>query len=105
MSRSAYLIVLLGLLSGCAPMYIDSARDQFGVSTARPDASATPPSAEQLNALDTKGHEICTTGTEAQPPTIQPAQNDQQIVNQDLRCGHYDHINFDYSNVDWGNIL
>lgn len=105
MSRLPYLFVLLGLLSGCVPMFIDPARDQFGVSTARPDAGAAPPSPEQLNALNTKGQEICTTGTQTQPPTVQPAQNDQQIVNQNLRCGHYDHLNFDYSNVDWGNVL
>lgn len=105
MARSVYLIVLLGFLSGCVPMHIDPSRDTFGVSTARPDAGTAPPAAAQLDALNAKAGEICTTGAETQPPTVQPAQDAQQLVDQKLRCGHYDHLTFGYSDIDWGNLL
>jgi hypothetical protein len=104
MSRSLYLIVLLGFLSGCVPMSIDPVRDQFGVSTARPDTAAAP-SPAQLAEIDRKAQQICTTGYQGQEPTLQPAQDAQQIVDQKLRCAHYDHLNFDYVHMDWSNIL
>lgn len=105
MGRSLYLFVLIGLLSGCVPIAIDPARDQFGVSTARPDAGAEPPATPQLAELDRKGNGICTTGTERAAPTVQPAQNDQQLVDQKLRCGHYDRLNLDYLHMSWSNIF
>lgn len=103
MGRSLYLVVLLGLLSGCVPMHIDPSRDQFGVSTARPDAGTAPPAAPQLAELDRKAQAICTTGTERTAPTVQPAMNEQQIVDQKLRCGHYDRLTFDYWNMGWSS--
>lgn len=105
MGRSLYLIVLLGFLSGCVPINIDPTRDAFGVSTARPDAGTAAPSDAQLNALNTKAHAVCTTGTRTQPPTVQPAQDNQQLVDQQLRCGHWNGFNGDFSNIDWTNIL
>jgi hypothetical protein len=109
MGRPVYLIVLLGLLPGalaaCVPINIDPTRDTFGVSTARPDAGTAAPAAAQLAALNTKGHAICTTGTRTQPPTVQPAQDNQQLVDQKLRCGHWDGPDADFSNIDWTNIL
>ncbi len=105
MGRSIYLVVLLGLLSGCVAIQIDPTRDPFGVSTARPDAGPAAPSDAQLNALNTKAHAICTTGAQTQPATVQPAQDGQQIADQKLRCGHYDRLNFDYGQTDWTNVL
>jgi hypothetical protein len=109
MSRSLYLFVLLGLLSGalaaCVPISIDPARDQFGVSTARPDAAAAGPADPQLAELARKAQQICTTGYQGAAPTVQPALNDQQIVDQKLRCGHYDRLNLDYLHMSWSNIL
>jgi hypothetical protein len=105
MGRSLYLIVLLGFLSGCVPIAIDPARDQFGVSTARPGAGAEGPSGPQLAELDRKGRAICTTGTQPAEPTVQPAQNEQQLVDQKLRCGHYDRLNLDYVHMDWSNVF
>jgi len=105
MGRSLYLIVLLGLLSGCVPIAIDPARDQFGVSTARPDAGATGPSDPQLAELDRKSQQICTTGYQGAAPTVQPAQNGSQLVDQKLRCSHYDRLNFDYVHMSWSNIF
>ena len=109
MSRSLYLIVLLGFLPGalaaCVPVNTDPSRDQFGVSTARPDSGTAAPAAAQLNALNTKAHALCTTGTQTQPPAVQPAQDNQQLVDEKLRCGHYDRLNFDYGQTDWTNVL
>ena len=105
MDRLLYLIVLLGALSGCVPIAIDPARDQFGVSTARPDAGAEAPAAPQLAELDRKGNVICTTGTQPAAPAIQPALNEQQLVDQKLRCGHYDRLNLDYLHMSWSNIF
>ena len=105
MGRSLYLIVLLGLLSGCVPIAIDPARDQFGVSTARPDAGEAGPDGPQLAELDRKAQQICTTGYQGIAPTVLPAQNDQQLVNQQLRCSHYDRLNLDYVHMDWSNIF
>jgi len=105
MGRSLYLFVLLGLLSGCVPIAIDPARDRFGVSTARQDAGAEPPAAVQLAEITRKGDAICTTGAERAAPTVQPAQFDQQLVDQKLRCGHYDRLNLDYVHMDWSNVF
>ena len=109
MGRSLYLIVLLGLLPGalaaCVPISIDPARDQFGVSTARPAAAATGPADPQLAELDRKAGQICTAGYQGAAPTVQPALNDQQLVDQKLRCGHYDKLNLDYLHMSWSNIL
>jgi hypothetical protein len=105
MGRSLYLIVLLGFLSGCVPINIDPSRDPFGVSTARPDAGTAAPSDAQLAELGRKAHAVCTTGTQTQPPTVQPAQDSQQLVDQKLRCGHYDRLNFDYGQTNWSNFL
>jgi hypothetical protein len=96
---------LLGLLSGCVPISIDPARDQFGVSTARPDAAAAGPTDPQLAELDRKARQICTIGYQGAAPTVQPASNDQQLVDQQLRCSHYDRLNLDYLHMGWSNIL
>jgi hypothetical protein len=105
MGRWLYLIVLLGVLSGCVPSPIDPGRDPFGVSTVRQDAGAEGPAAPQLAELDRKGQAICTTGTQPAAPAVQPAQNGQQVVDQKLRCGHYDRLNLDYWHMDWSNIF
>ena len=105
MRASIYIIVLAGILSGCVPMNFDPTRDAFGVSTTRPDAGTAPPAAPALAALDTKAHAICTTGVEARTPTIQPAADGQQIVDQKLRCGHYDRVKLDFTQTDWSNVF
>jgi hypothetical protein len=105
MGRSIYLIVLLGLLSGCVPIFGDPSRDSFGVSTARPDAGNAPVADPQLAALDAKANAVCTLGYGADAPGVLPAQNDQQLVDQKLRCDHYDHIRFDLKHIEWSNVL
>jgi hypothetical protein len=105
MGRSVYVLVLLGLLSGCVPIATDPSRDQFGVSAARPDAGAAPAGDPQLAALDNKAHAVCTRGYQADPATVQPAQNNQQLVDEKLRCDHYDRINFDLVHMDWSNLF
>jgi hypothetical protein len=109
MGRSLHLIVLLGIfsmgLTACVPIAIDPARDQFGVSTARPDAAATGPAGPELAELDRKAQVICTTGYQGTAPTVQPAQNEQQLVDQKLRCAHYDRLNLDYVHMSWSNVF
>ncbi len=109
MSRSLYLIVMFGLLPGalaaCVPIAMNPARDQFGVSTARPDAAAVGPTDPQLAELDRKAQQICTTGYLGTAPTVQEAQQGQQLVDQKLRCAHYDRVNLDYMHMSWSNIF
>jgi hypothetical protein len=105
MGRSLYLIVLLCLLSGCVPIGLDAARDQFGVSRGGVVAAAAGPTGPQLAELDRKAQQICTTGHEGVAPTVQPAQDGQQLVDQKLRCGHYDRLNLDYVHMNWSNIF
>lgn len=105
MGRSLYMVVLLGLLAGCVPINSDPSRDPFGVSAARPDVGATPPADPQLAALATKANAVCITGAQTQPPTVLPAQDNQQLVDQQLRCGHYDRLKFDYLHINWSNFL
>jgi hypothetical protein len=105
MGRSLYLIVLLGVLSGCVPIGIDPARDQFGVSTGRADSGAAAPADPQLAELNRKAQQICTTGYQAAAPTVQSAGNGQQLIDEKLRCGHYDRVNLDYVHMSWANIF
>lgn len=105
MGRSLYIVVLLGILAGCVPINIDPSRDPFGVSAGRPDVGTAPVADPQLAALATKANAICTTGDQTQPPTVLPAQDNQQIVDQRLRCGHYDRLKFDFLHMDWSNVL
>ena len=105
MGRSVYVLVLLGLLSGCVPIATDPSRDAFGVSAARPDAGTAAPADPQLAALDTKARAVCTSGYQAAPATVQPAQDNQQLVDQQLNCNHYNRINFDFVHMDWSNIF
>jgi hypothetical protein len=110
MGRSLYLIVMLGLLPGalaaCVPIASDPARDQFGISTARPDAAAAAPADPLLAELDRKARQICTTGYQGAAPTVEPARQGQQLADQKLRCGHYDRLQpFNFDNVVWSNIF
>ncbi|HEY3919837.1 MAG TPA: hypothetical protein VGL83_18750 [Stellaceae bacterium] len=85
---------------------MDPSRDQFGVSAARPDDAGTAaPAAPELAALDQKAHKVCTLGYDGAAPTIQPADNGQQLVDQKLRCQHYDRLTFDYVHMDWSNLF
>jgi hypothetical protein len=104
MGRTLYLVVLLGFLSGCVPIDIDPSRDRFGVSTARPDAGTAPATATQLAALDYAARSICTRGYQADAPSIQAAQENQQLVDKKLRCDHYDRLHFAPARVDWSNV-
>ena len=105
MGRSLYMLVLLGILAGCLRADPSGpSRDQFGVSASRPDAGAAR-SGRRSSALATKANAICTTGDQVQPPTVLPAQDNQQIVDQRLRCGHYDRLKFDFLRMDWSNVL
>jgi hypothetical protein len=106
MGRSIYLIVLLGLLSGCVPMQLDSSRDQFGVSTGRPDAGAAPVAGPQAAALDAKANAICTLGYQTSGPAAPVAVEDnQQLITQTQRCAHYDHLRVDTTHIVWSNLF
>jgi hypothetical protein len=105
MGRSLYTVVLLGILSGCVPINIDPSRDQFGVSTARPEGGAATPADPQLAELGRKARAICTTGYDAAAPTVQPSAEGQELVDQKLRGGHYDRLKLDYLQMNWSNIL
>jgi hypothetical protein len=99
-------LALLGLiLAGCVPIAHDPARDEFGVSTARPDAGASPPAADEIAKLDWKAGQICIRGYAQTQRDVEPAESAQQLIDMKLRCGHYDRLDFDYVHMDWSNLL
>lgn len=105
MRRTSYAIVLVGLLAGCVPVHMNPARDQFGVSTARPEAGAAAPAAPELAALDHKARNVCTRGYDGAAPTVQPADNGTQLIDEKLRCDHYDRLTFDFLHMNWANLF
>lgn len=105
MGRFLYLAVFTALLAGCVPMSIDPARNEFGVSTARPDGGTAAPSAAEVAKLDWKANQVCTRGYVQTKQDLDPAEADQQIVDMNLRCDHYDRMDFDYIHMNWSNLL
>jgi hypothetical protein len=105
MGRFLYLTVLTALLAGCVPIAADPARDEFGVSTARPDGGAAAAGDTEIAKLGWKAGQVCDHGYEQTRQDIEPAEANQQIVDMKLRCGHYDRLNFDYSHTNWLNLF
>ena len=104
MGRSLYLIVFLGLFAGCVPMGIDPARDQFGVSTARPDAGATAPTDRTRRARSQVATSLYQ-GLSGRGAHGSAGADGAQIVDQNLRCTHYDRVHLAYVHMSWSNIF
>jgi hypothetical protein len=105
MGRFLYLTVFTVLLAGCVPIAADPARDEFGVSTARPDGGTAAPSDTEVAKLDWKANQICTRGYAQTNQDLEPAEANQQVVDMKLRCGHYNRLDFDYIHLNWANLL
>jgi hypothetical protein len=105
MGRFLSLTLLVVVLNGCVPIVRDSTRDEFGVSTARPDAGANPPATAELAKLDWKAKQVCIRRYDQTHQDIEPAEAGQQLIDMKLRCGHYDRLDFDYAHVDWSNLF
>jgi hypothetical protein len=120
MGRFWCLGLLVLAVGGCVPIVRDPVRDEFGVSTARPDAGTNPVTADQQAKLDWKAQQICVRGYSQTKEGIEPAQVPQQIVatqeakpvqapqqmiDMRLLCGHYDRLDFDYVHMNWSNLL
>jgi hypothetical protein len=115
MGRWLMMAALAGMLSGCLGVDRgDASRQTIGVSLARdggatdaqansqsgaqPDAQAaaqptaqvyTRPDAEQEAMLDAKARQICTHGYDVTKGEIEPAENNQQIVDWQITCRPY----------------
>ncbi len=105
MGRFLFLTVFAALLAGCVPIASDPARDEFGVSTARPDAGTAAPGEAEVAKLDWKADRLCTRGYTQTSQELDPAEAGQQIVDMKLRCGHYDRMDFDYVHFNWSHLL
>jgi hypothetical protein len=105
MGRFLYLAVLMAFLAGCVPIAADPARDTFGLSTARPDGGNAAPSDAEAAKLSWKSGQICIHGYTQTQQDAEPAEAGQQIIDRQLRCGHYDSWDFDYVHISWSNLL
>ncbi len=90
MLRWLMMAALAGLTSGCLGVDRDQARETIGVSLARPaDAGNAPPDATQQELLDMKARQVCTNGYVRLKEDIEPAEDNLQIVDWQLRCRPY----------------
>lgn len=105
MGRFLSVVLLVALSSGCVPMTRDLTRDEFGVSTARPDNGVSAPAAAETAKLDLKANQICVRGYSQTRQDLEPAESGQQLIDMKLRCGHYDRLDFDYIHMNWSNLL
>ncbi len=105
MGRYLCLAVSLALLAGCVPIETVPARDSFGVQTMRADAGTAPASDADKAALAWKVREQCTLGSSQTALTVEPAEANQQIVDQMQRCFPYRRVNLDFVHMDWANLF
>jgi len=105
MGRFAYIAVFALVLAGCVPIAREPNRDEFGVSTARPENGTTPPAAAETAQLERKSDQICIHGYTRTHLDIEPAEAGKQIIDMKLRCDHYDRLDFDYVHMGWSNLL
>ena len=72
----------------------DPDRMVIGVSYDRPAATASPQSDEDMRrVLDLEAHQICTRGYDPVKVSTLAAEDNQEIVAEDLRCRDY-HLDF-----------
>jgi hypothetical protein len=90
MLRWLMMAALAGLTSGCLGVDRDQARETIGVSLARPaDAGNAPPDEKQQALLDMKARQVCTNGYDRLKEDIEPAEDNLQIVDWQVRCRPY----------------
>jgi hypothetical protein len=86
--RLSLLLAAAGLLAGCTVGPPD--RLVLGVSGDRPaGASSEAADAEMRKFLDWKANQICTQGYQTVKVDTLAAEQDQQIVDEELRCRPY----------------
>ncbi len=85
-------VVLATLLAACTTS-APPERLVFGVSADRPAEASTPTAdAEMRRFLDWKVNQICTLGYETVKVETLPAEENRQIVDEDVRCNPYTHV-------------
>ncbi len=85
-------VAVAALLAACTTS-APPERLVFGVSGDRvAGASSAEADAEMRRFLDWKVNQICTLGYETVKVDTLPAEEDKQIVNEDLRCDQYTHV-------------
>jgi hypothetical protein len=86
--RSWHFLAAVGLLAGCTTAPAE--RLVLGVSGDRPaGASSETADAEMRKFLDWKANQICTLGYETVKVDALAAEEDRQIVDEELRCKPY----------------
>jgi len=98
MGRWLSMAVLAGLIAGCGSFMpvIPGNPDRLGigVSAARPAAAGTAePDADVSHTLQWKVSQLCTNGSDRISQNFEPAEQDQQLVDWQLRCSPY-HLSF-----------
>jgi len=88
--------LIAGLCAACAaacvPVDRDPARDVIGVSVARPASGDRAPDDATTSLLAWKTAQICTNGYDLVRQDIEPAEDDQQLIDWQLRCAYYTHV-------------
>ncbi len=105
MGRFASIAVFALILAGCVPIAHEPNREEFGVSTARPENGTAPPAATETAKLDRKGNQLCVHAYTQTRLDTEPAESGQQIIDLKLRCDPYDRLDFDYVHMGWSNLL
>lgn len=90
MPRLILVVFCAGLVAGCLAVDRDPSRTLLGVSAARP-AMADPaaPDAATPKVLEWKVSQICTNGDDTMAQEVEAAEDNQQIVDRQLRCRAY----------------
>jgi hypothetical protein len=83
------LVASCGSFDGAVPG--DPAREVLGVSAHQPGSSAAPTvDGDTARKLDWKVSQLCTGGYVGRAQALEPAENDQLLVDWKLRCRPYE---------------
>jgi hypothetical protein len=84
------LAPLAALAAGCALAPPEPDREVFGVSADRPTSAANAPADAAVNGvLEWKASQLCTIGWNAVRDRVDPAEDNLQMVDRELRCTPY----------------
>ena len=88
--RRWLLIAMLAAATGACSTPREPDRMVFGVSVSRPAGEASPEADAQLRGfLDAKLNQVCTLGYDTVNVDTAPAEDNQQLVDEEVRCKDY----------------
>ena len=84
------VLAVAALVAGCVPVDRDPARDVIGVSAAVDNANDAAHATAAQKLLVWKANQICTVpGYDRQKQDVEPAEDNQKILDWELRCRPY----------------